>query len=463
MEEAETRSIFGSEIALWMCVRSSHDERPATPPAPARDRSDCDYLGRCSLGHVPVDDFRNVVRDPARPTRRRPAGTLPHGLRPLTRLSYFLDAQLYGMHAAGFLSTNLVLHAITAAARVALARRRLGTRAALAAATAVCYPAANAEVVAYVSGDRQADHAAAARRAAVYDQGKRLGACCGSVSRAWPRNMRWSSLRWCSRGSSRAHESRSGVVRDVVIATMCAASRGRAARQRWLSDVGARCAVGQVDWREPARQRRRFRRCSLCGCVRGHDRRSRVRSAPAPGRIDRRILALSPLTAVSELHFVVDVRCWRWRLRGRDRVAADELDSRQARTRDGETALPGVGRTSIALGSAVPALLAPLRIAGEASVPRGGGSSALRRSSPQARGSFPSGAIRWRCGPTRSQGAHKPRCWNSRHGIPGCTARAPTLSPASSAQCSWIPASKYAALNLVYCAARLCGRDCSAL
>ena len=59
---------------------------------------------------------------------------LPHGLRPLTRLSYFLDAQLYGMHPPGFLSTNLLLHAITVLLVFALARRRLDDTAALAAA-----------------------------------------------------------------------------------------------------------------------------------------------------------------------------------------------------------------------------------------------------------------------------------------------------------------------------------------
>lgn len=103
-------------------------------------------------GTFQFDDFRNVVRDPATTDFAALLERLPHGLRPLTRLSYFLDAQLYGMHPPGFLSTNLLLHAITVLLVFALARRRLDDTAALAAALLFAVQPANAEVVAYVSG-----------------------------------------------------------------------------------------------------------------------------------------------------------------------------------------------------------------------------------------------------------------------------------------------------------------------
>jgi hypothetical protein len=90
--------------------------------------------GAVPWGTFQFDDFRNVVRDPATTEFAALAERLPHGLRPLTRLSYFLDAQIYGMRAAGFLSTNLLLHAITVMLVFALARRRLGDAGALAAA-----------------------------------------------------------------------------------------------------------------------------------------------------------------------------------------------------------------------------------------------------------------------------------------------------------------------------------------
>ncbi len=108
--------------------------------------------GAVPWGTFQFDDFRNVVRDPATTDVAVLMDRLSHGLRPLTRLSYFVDAQLYGVHAAGFLSTNLALHAITVLLVFALARRRLGNTAALAAALLFAVQPANAEVVAYVSG-----------------------------------------------------------------------------------------------------------------------------------------------------------------------------------------------------------------------------------------------------------------------------------------------------------------------
>lgn len=108
--------------------------------------------GAVPWGTFQFDDFRNVVHDPATTELAALAERLPHGLRPLTRLSYFLDAQLYSMRAAGFLSTNLLLHASTVMLVFALARRRLGDAGALVAALAFAVQPANAEVVAYISG-----------------------------------------------------------------------------------------------------------------------------------------------------------------------------------------------------------------------------------------------------------------------------------------------------------------------
>ena len=133
--------------------------------------------GAVPWGTFQFDDFRNVVRDPATTEFAALAERLPHGLRPLTRLSYFLDAQIYGMRAAGFLSTNLLLHAITVMLVFALARRRLGDAGALAAALAFAVQPANAEVVAYVSGRSTGLMTPLLLGGLLlYDQGRQIGA-----------------------------------------------------------------------------------------------------------------------------------------------------------------------------------------------------------------------------------------------------------------------------------------------
>ena len=56
------------------------------------------------------DDYPTIVLDPA---TRDPAELwwrLSHGVRPLLRLSFFLDHALWGTDAAGFHLTNLALH-----------------------------------------------------------------------------------------------------------------------------------------------------------------------------------------------------------------------------------------------------------------------------------------------------------------------------------------------------------------
>lgn len=108
--------------------------------------------GAVPWGTFHFDDYRNVVRDPATTDLTALLERLPHGLRPLTRLSYFVDAQLYGVRPAGFLTTNLLLHVCTVLLVFALARRRLDRTGALIATLVFAVQPANAEVVAYVSG-----------------------------------------------------------------------------------------------------------------------------------------------------------------------------------------------------------------------------------------------------------------------------------------------------------------------
>jgi tetratricopeptide (TPR) repeat protein len=108
--------------------------------------------GGVPWGTFQFDDFTNVVRDPATTDLAALLERLPHGLRPLTRLSYAADAHVFGMHAAGFLTTNLLLHLVTVLLVYALARRRVSAVGACVAAAVFSVQPANAEVVAYVSG-----------------------------------------------------------------------------------------------------------------------------------------------------------------------------------------------------------------------------------------------------------------------------------------------------------------------
>jgi tetratricopeptide (TPR) repeat protein len=74
-------------------------------------------------------------------------------VRPLTRISYFLDHALWGMAPRGFLATNLALHLAAALLVFSLARRRLGSPAAAALAGALfALQPAHEAAVAYVSG-----------------------------------------------------------------------------------------------------------------------------------------------------------------------------------------------------------------------------------------------------------------------------------------------------------------------
>ena len=179
--------------------------------------------GAVPWGTFQFDDFRNVVRDPATTDAAVLLDRLPHGLRPLTRLSYFLDAQLYGMQPAGFLSTNLLLHAITVLLVFALARRRLDNVAALAAALMFAVQPANAEVVAYISGRSTGLMTPLLLGGLLlYDNGKRLGALLlfGLACLAKEHALIFPALvlAW----ELTRTERRSGVGRDIAIAIVLA-------------------------------------------------------------------------------------------------------------------------------------------------------------------------------------------------------------------------------------------------
>lgn len=103
-------------------------------------------------GSFQFDDFNNVVRDPATTDLAVLVEHFFDRLRPLTRLSYFLDARVFGLEPAGFLATNLFLHLVTVGLVFSLAGRRYAAGAAAIAALVFSLQPANAEVVAYVSG-----------------------------------------------------------------------------------------------------------------------------------------------------------------------------------------------------------------------------------------------------------------------------------------------------------------------
>ena len=104
-------------------------------------------------GQFHYDDFANVVLDPATSGSAELMSRLANGFRPLLRLSYAADHQLWGFVPAGFLATNLALHALTVLGVAALARQRLRNEASVALAAAVfALQPAHAAAVAWTSG-----------------------------------------------------------------------------------------------------------------------------------------------------------------------------------------------------------------------------------------------------------------------------------------------------------------------
>ncbi len=163
------------------------------------------------------------MRDPATTDVAVLLERLPHGLRPLTRVSYFIDAQLYGVQPAGFLSTNLFLHATTVLLVFALARRRLDNTAALAAALLFAVQPANAEVVAYVSGRSTGLMTPLLLGGLLlHDHGKRLGAlllfCLACLAKEHALVFPALVLAW----ELTRTEPRSRVVRDIAITIVIA-------------------------------------------------------------------------------------------------------------------------------------------------------------------------------------------------------------------------------------------------
>lgn len=99
------------------------------------------------------DDFANVVLDPATSDPAALRERLANGFRPLLRISFVVDRFVWGLDPAGFIATNLLLHALAVLAVAALARRRLGSEVAVAlAATIFALQPAHAMAVAWTSG-----------------------------------------------------------------------------------------------------------------------------------------------------------------------------------------------------------------------------------------------------------------------------------------------------------------------
>lgn len=104
-------------------------------------------------GGFRFDDYPNLVHDPATTQAAVFWDRLAWGVRPLLRASYFLDHALWGLRPAGFLLTQLLLHAACVLGVYRLARQRLDSPfGALAAGLCFALQPAHAEAVAYLSG-----------------------------------------------------------------------------------------------------------------------------------------------------------------------------------------------------------------------------------------------------------------------------------------------------------------------
>src|SRR5688500_854183 len=109
--------------------------------------------GPVVAGQFQYDDLSNIVNDPATRDRDALIERLVTGIRPPTRLAYFLDAAPFGMVPAAFLATTLRTHLVTVLLVHALAAARLAdARAALVAGLVFALQPAHAETVAYASG-----------------------------------------------------------------------------------------------------------------------------------------------------------------------------------------------------------------------------------------------------------------------------------------------------------------------
>jgi protein O-mannosyl-transferase len=109
--------------------------------------------GLVVLGSFQYDDITTIVRDASTRGGAALVERLLTGVRPLTRLSYFLDAELFGLAPRAFLATNLALHIAAVLLVQSLALRRLfDGRAAFVAAAVFALQPAHAATIAYASG-----------------------------------------------------------------------------------------------------------------------------------------------------------------------------------------------------------------------------------------------------------------------------------------------------------------------
>lgn len=143
----------------WSTVQFS-SRPPSSPRSPSHPQQVGLLLlgmafawGGVALGSFQYDDFANVLNDPATTELAALTDRLAGGIRPLTRLSYALCAQLFGKWAGGWLLVQLLIHAIAVfgVARLTHLRTGNGTAAMIAAACFAFLPS-HATVIAYVSG-----------------------------------------------------------------------------------------------------------------------------------------------------------------------------------------------------------------------------------------------------------------------------------------------------------------------
>lgn len=109
--------------------------------------------GGVAWGSFQYDDFANVLNDAATTDPAALADRLLGGIRPLTRLSYAICAQLLGEWAGGWLLVQLLVHVLAVFGVARLAHLRTGNSiAAVIAAAGFAFLPSHATIVAYVSG-----------------------------------------------------------------------------------------------------------------------------------------------------------------------------------------------------------------------------------------------------------------------------------------------------------------------
>lgn len=109
--------------------------------------------GGVAWGSFQYDDFANVLNDPATTDPAALADRLLGGIRPLTRLSYAICAQLLGEWTGGWLLVQLLFHGLAVLGVARLAHLRTGNNvAAVIAAAGFAFLPSHATIIAYVSG-----------------------------------------------------------------------------------------------------------------------------------------------------------------------------------------------------------------------------------------------------------------------------------------------------------------------